>query len=309
MFLSRVLKVAKSVTRRGYVLLDRMDKVLESETDSGVHTFLVKRAAARYDMTASADEQYYAVRYGDFIAAELARLKIKGGHLVDLACGQGRLILEMHKRGICFDETTGVDFSGEVLQQCRQILDETLPDNSVVLKESDIHKYVEDMNDHSADVILVLEVLYMVFEPEKIYQQLSKKLRPGGVAFLSLRSDLFYALTLLKQGLYESTEKIVSENVGDILGSGVSLNWTNSERILREFPEKYGLEVAAITGIGSCSGILGDPQDQICRPSQLGEAAQKYLAQLELAMGKSHPNSGRYILFSVTKATANKAKG
>ncbi|MDG2258400.1 MAG: methyltransferase domain-containing protein [Paracoccaceae bacterium] len=309
MLLNRLLKIAKSLARKGYLLLDRLDKALEQNPDSGVHTYLVKRAASRYDMTTSADEPYYAERYGDFISKELKSLEIEGGHLFDLACGQGRLILELARRGIQFDNITGADFSGDILNQCRQILDDTLPGNSVVLKESDIHKFVENMDDNSADVMLLLEVLYMVFEPEKIYGQLSKKLRPGGVAFLSLRSDLFYALTLLKQGLYENTEQVVHGNVGDIFGSGVNLNWTNSAQILREFPEKYGLEVTAFMGIGSCSGIPGDPLDHICRPSQLDEKAYNYLAQLEQTMGSRHPDSGRYILFCVTKAASIEAKG
>jgi 2-polyprenyl-3-methyl-5-hydroxy-6-metoxy-1,4-benzoquinol methylase len=308
MFLGRILKVAKSMIRRSYVFLDRIDKVLERKKDTRIHTYLVRRAAAGYDMTEAVDELYYATRYGDFISAELAKLEIQGGHLVDLACGQGRLILELRRRGLNFSQITGVDFSSEVLEKCRQNLDEALPGNSVVLKNNDVHRFVGEMEDNSADVILILEVLYMVFEPEKIYQQLSQKLRPGGVAFLSVRSDLFYALTLLKQGLYEKTEEIFSKKMGDILGSGVTLNWTNSEQILHDFPKQYGLKVSAITGIGSCSGIPGDPHDQICRPSQFGEREQKYLSQLEKKVGDSYPDTGRYILFSVNKEIRSKAK-
>ena len=51
-----------------------------------------------------------------------------------------------------------------------------------------------------------------------------------------------------------------------------------------------------MTGVGTLSGIVGDPLSHLVRPSQLDQDEQKHLMKLECAMGKSFPDAGRYIL-------------
>jgi hypothetical protein len=89
---------------------------------------------------------------------------------------------------------------------------------------------------------------------------------------------------------------------GTIYGTDVELSWTNSREIRNTFPQKFNLKVGDIFGIGSCSGISGDPHDSICMPSELADPEILQLRSLENYFGEHYPDTGRYILFAVSPA-------
>ena len=301
-FVSRFLKLGKSALRFFYNTLHNWDRAIGVEFDKKTHDYLVRRTASAYDMVTAPDESYYARHYGDFIEEEL----VSHGYtsqdkLYDLACGQGRIINELLSRGLNFKSITGVDFSNDALSRARVNLGKFEPDVDIHLETSDIVDYVRLVEDESIDVLLLLEVLYMLPNPELVLSQISRILKSTGIVFFSIRTDHYYALSAVKQGLFNKLKALETETSDELFNSGVVLNWTCSDTIFNELTISYGLIVRECTAIGSCSGIPGDPFASIVRPSELNSEDQKSLFQIEKFLGQKYPNSGRYLLFSATK--------
>ena len=294
----------KSVIRRIYNVLNGWDQSTGIVFDEAAHNFLVRRAAGAYDMMDASDEGYYARQYGDFIEEHL-ELHGPTSHdlMLDLACGQGRIISELLGRELNLKNIIGVDFSDEVLRKARINLAEAGEDISINFASLDILEYIRTVEDGSVDILLLFEVLYMLPNPELVLSEISKKLSPDGIAFFSVRTDYYYGLSTLKQGLYQKLDLFKSANHGQIFDSGVQFNWTDSAKILDEFSTSYGLIVKECVAVGSCSGIPGDPYEYIVRPSELSSLDQNKLLKLEKFLGKKYPDSGRYLLFSAVRAT------
>ena len=302
----RILKLFKLILRKLLFIINNIDQKLETEFDLKAHDFLVKRGASKYDMFKADDEKYYAKQYCNIIYNELNDRNLLNSTTVhDLACGQGRLIQELLKKKNNFKSIIAVDFSQQALKKCQQYLTENFPaEDRVTLENEDILNYLSNMPDNSLEVVLLLEVLYMVDNPEKILRILSQKLKSSGVAFISLRSDYFSGLSIIRQNLLESTDMLLNKQSGFLFNSSVMFNWTNSKTIKKVFLKKFNLNPGEIFGIGTCSGIPGDPHEFICRPSKLGLSEVKNLLKLESLFGEKYPDTGRYLLFPVVSNTA-----
>ena len=148
----------------------------------------------------------------------------------------------------------------------------------------------------------MLEVSYMMSDYLMIFKLLEKKLKPDGKIIMSVRSRYYYALLLLKIGLIDSSSITINNNHGDILGTGINLNWTDSNELQIRLLRDYNLKVENIFGIGTCSGIAQDPFDTIMQPSSLSVKEQEKLYEIEDHFGNKYPDSGRYILFSAVKS-------
>lgn len=302
MLFRRLLKILKIVVRRIYGLLNYLDLKYDDVLDKKGHDYLVRKVASGYDMVKAADEGYFANQYSRYILRELQERKVEhGGVLLDLACGQGRIIDKLRSSAeFEFGKIIGVDFSGEALLQAEKYLNENKDIPFVELIESDIIEYVENCPDDSVDVVLILEVLYMLPNFERVLRHIKRIIRPGGVAFISLRSDYYYGLSVVRQGLFASIPLLIKQDRGELYGNGVEMNWTNKSQVSSNFLQDFGLKVDNIFGVGACSGILNDPHDVICRPSGLSSQEQNELQLLEEYFGKRYPEVGRYMLFATT---------
>jgi len=60
--------------------------------------------------------------------------------------------------------------------------------------------------------------------------------------------------------------------------------------------EDLGFNLLDLVGIGSSSGIEGDPYAGIARPSKLDDAERGKLMHLEIELARSSPDTGRYML-------------
>ena len=302
-FISRFLKLSKSILRVAYNILHSWDRAIGLGFDEDIHNYLVRRAAKTYDMMDAPDETYYARHYGDFIEEKLVLNGLSSqATLLDLACGQGRIISELAGRDLHFKNIIGVDFSDDVLTRARMNLSRISADVNIKFESADLLDYVRTVEDKSIDVLLLLEVLYMVPDPEALLSEISRTLTSSGIAFFSVRTDYYYGLSALKQSLFNKLQEFEFSTASELFDSGVQLNWTNSERIFNDLASKYGLSVRGCTAIGSCSGIPGDPLESIVRPSELNSADQESLLKLEKFMGNKYPDSGRYLLFSAVRA-------
>ncbi len=143
-------------------------------------------------------------KQADFIINEL---NLKGNEkILDLACGYGRHALEFARRGFC---VTGVDITPEYIRFAVQEAEKEKLDAHFILSD------IRDINFTNAfDVVLNMAdgaVGYLENENEnnKIFEIISKALKPGGKHFMDIMNRA-YAETHFPCKLWEAGEKCLT---------------------------------------------------------------------------------------------------
>jgi ubiquinone/menaquinone biosynthesis C-methylase UbiE len=106
--------------------------------------------------------------------------------ILDIGCGEG-IMLEKLGRSFPDRTITGIDFMEENVGICERC---DLP-----AKQGDI--YSLDLPDNYADVILLMEVIEHLKDPQAAVAQLHRVLKPGGRLIVVYPNDKFFLLTRL----------------------------------------------------------------------------------------------------------------
>ncbi len=254
--------------------------------------------STRYSMVDAPDEAYYADQYWRLMLPHLSTLSRKAS-VLDLGCSQGRFSLKAAEQ---FPEASivGCDLSASAIEEARRNAGARRLRN-VQFRLQDIAECLASVDRESVDAILLTEVTF--FYPEWVHDfpQIVEKLKRGGILAASFRSQYFDALHLVRDRHWSGVTTLLTERSGAPFGSSTRYSWSTAEEV-RSTLEERGLTVLELCGIGCCSGIPSDPHDSICRPSQLSDAERAKLMELELGVGRSVPDGGRYILAVGRKA-------
>lgn len=245
-----------------------------------------------YDMVEAPDELYYADQYWSLMRPYLEVLP-EDATILDLGCGQGRFTIRLGKlfeRG----HVVACDLSASAITQARAYASQYDTGN-IEFHVLPIADCLKALDDESVDAILLIEVTFFYPRWQEAVLDAVRTLRPGGMLFVSFRSQYFDALSMVRIRRWEDMQHVLQERKGAILGS-TGLTWQTSEEVRTLLTESVGLEVLELCGIGVCSGIVDDPHHHICRPSQLTEMERERLMTIELELGKTVPDSGRYML-------------
>jgi SAM-dependent methyltransferase len=251
-----------------------------------------------YSMVNSPDEPYYAQQYWTIISQYLTSMP-EDARALDLGCSQGRLSKKLGER-FCKGTVSGCDISSSAIQEAEHYAVTHSLDN-IEFHVQSISECLADVKKESCDVILHTEVAFFYPDWKSDLPNIIESLKPGGILAISLRSQYFNALCLARDHRWESVDKVVNCREGEIVDPGTTFTWQTSSEIESLFIKEDKVELLEIRGIGVCSGISADPHDFICQPSQLNDKNRQKLMQLELEVGKSAPDSGRYILAIVRK--------
>lgn len=257
-------------------------------------------ASTHYDMVRAPDEPFYAEQYWRIMLAHLKGLP-QTATALDLGCGQGRFAVRLAKL-FAQGKVVACDLSEKAIFQARENAARDSLGN-IDFQAGTIADCVEHLGAVAVDVVLLTEVTIFYPNWEQDFPRILRTLKPGGILMISFRSQYFEALCVARSRLWKSVESVLQDRQGAILGSSTVFTWQTSAEIRTLLSETHGLELLELHGIGACSGIPGDPHDHICRPSQLGEGERELLMRLELELGKSVPDGGRYVL-----AVARKSK-
>lgn len=294
-----LIRFGKLLSRKSYTILSQLDVALGNRYYVHQHNGRVLARAESYDMRAEPDEEYYANRYFEYILPQLDSRLIPGTKIIDLGCGQGRMISRfLEQSEFSHVQFIGVDFSKSVIEKARKFFNDR---QNVLFVDNDVIEYLDRTEDDSLEFVLALEFVYMLHDKERFFHLLSKKLKKGGLAFISVRSVVYYSQFLVRNGLFDEVEKLINCDFGPIFGSSVIANWEKEKDIQQRYKNNYNLDISHVRGIGSCSGISGDPMGAV-RPSLLSKQDQKKLSLIEDYVGQAHPFTGRYILFTATKS-------
>lgn len=249
--------------------------------------------STQYDMVLASDEAYYAEQYWTVIEPTLS-MSPKDAVCLDLGCGQGRF---SYKLSMQFPKGNVIacDFSPAAIDSAIAGAKLRKIDN-IAFHCRSIDQQLALHQQNSFDVIMMSEVTFYYPDWSTHKHELIRLLRPDGVLIISFRSQYFDALCLVRDNLFDSAEMLLHNRKGRIFPTLLAeFSWQTSAEVITFFKE-HGLELVALQGIGVCSGIPGDPHDLIARPSLLDDKQRSELMKLELEIGKTVPDAGRYIL-------------
>jgi len=290
-----------SVNRRVQKYLLACDRLLDSGYDQRSHRRRVVDSTRSHDMVKDPDEVYFADQYWRFIKRQLVRFDCdRNGNYLDLGCGQGRITTLLADWLKDNGTVTGVDISESALRQAR-VYNGVGRGRKISFKTGDILLELRNTADVSVGGILLLEVLLFYPEERIVLQELERVLKPGGLLFVSVRSQYFNILSVIQERLFEMAPVVLHERSGRVFGTDVWFNWHRAEEFSRLLENEFGFDVVDLTGIGCCSGIKGDPHASIVRPSQLIKNERDILMDIETGVGHILPDTGRYILVAAIK--------
>lgn len=271
------------------------DEVL---TDLPSHNEAIIRTMTRYDMTANPDEAYYARQYLHWIIPELEfRFPNRNARVLDLGCGQGRLAIPIASWASGKGEVVGVDLTGPAIEKARENAGGL---DSVSFVSSDILQFLRVQGDSTWNVVLLIEVTFFLPSWREVLGEIARVLKPGGVAFVSFRSQYYNLLQTVWSWRWDAAMMSLEKREGYLWGKPVWYTWQTPEDI-KQILSSLGLNLLAIRGIGVCSGLEEDPLGAIVRPSQLPEEQRERLMIIECAVAEQYAACGRYILTTAEK--------
>lgn len=248
--------------------------------------------STRYDMVFADDEPYYASQYWSIIEPYLINFPING-KILDLGCSQGRFAMKLANK-FPHASVTACDISASAIDQAKNYAGKS-GINNIEFLVKDISSCIDDFNKDSLDLVFMTEV--SIFYPgwvgdlSKIYDAL----KPNGFFIISNRSQYFNSLCIVRSNKFEKIDLLLNCREGKLFESGMNFTWQTSKEVSLILA-KHNFDIVEQRGIGVCSGITGDPHDLICRPSLINDRDKNELMKLELEIGASLPDAGRYIL-------------
>lgn len=293
----RILRAFILINRLVLRKLIQLDQHLSPHSTQSSHNHLVVRSTQRHDMFEDADEKYYASEYWEIFKRHLShRIPDPGFTIVDLGCGQGRNSLPLARWAQSHQgRVVGIDLSRTAIEAAKKnAVAEKLDNCRFVV--ADIFEYLKTLEDESLDIVFLIEVTFFMKDPLKTLQEIRRTLKPGGVLFANFRPQYFNVLSIIKEGLWGSTDMVLNQRSGRLTGTDINLTWTTAKEIKELISQDLGFNLLELSSVGSCSGIAGDPHSGICRPSLLTAAERQRLSALERRLGADLPDTGRYMV-------------
>jgi len=292
---SLILFLSKGFRKLSKIL---QEIVVKFANNSFFESQIVKSTS--YNMVLSENESYYADQYWKTIKFYLKSMPANP-KIIDLGCSQGRLTIKLAKY-FSKGKLIGCDISKKAINYANDYMKQKKVKN-IDFRNQTIKKCIVSFENSSVDIFVMTEVAFFYPEWRNDMNLIIDKLKPGGLLIMSFRSLYYYAMYLVKNSLYDQLDTIINKRDGHILNTASNFSWNTSHEIKELFTKKYNCEILQIIGIGSCSGIPGDPNENIAQPSKLFNNELKILDDIETFLGKDMPDTGRYML-----AIANKKK-
>jgi SAM-dependent methyltransferase len=150
--------------------------------------------------------------------------------------------------------------------------------------------------DPAFDIVLCLELLYLLPDWEQVLGGLVSSLDPEGNLVASHRSQGYYVHRMLRDRDFDGLDLILS-------GRHAALNAQSLDDVERAYGE-LGLRLDSVTGVGTLSGIAVDPFAAITDPSRLSRSERLRLRGYETdpELNRRFIDSARYLLVVASRA-------
>ena len=246
------------------------------------------RAPRAPNMHQSRGEQFYL----DLYRGHLDPFLPAGAAILDLGCQYGRFTIPLAREG---HHVVATDVDAAYGDYIRSQLP---PGTQAEFRQEDIRETVRNLEAESFDVILCLEVLYVLPDFTQVLAALRPALRPDGVLAASHRSVGYYLYRFLAERSFDRLEEILE-------GRHPYFNCQSSQQ-LRSIYDELGYSVQHLAGIGLFSGMLADPFARLNDPDSLSDADQSVLAAYESRedLQALFADNARYLLAISKKSPA-----
>jgi ubiquinone/menaquinone biosynthesis C-methylase UbiE len=210
-------------------------------------------AAAYFESTAPRWDEFYADHGKQTVYATIYRSRLAtalsladglrlppGSHCLDIGCGPGIATVALAQRGFAVD---AVDLVEAQLDRVRRRVAEARLGKRVVTTVGDIHHL--DFPDGVFDFVLVIGVMEWLEDPDKPLREISRVLKPGGRAILSV--DNKWALRNIFDPLMTPPLAPFKRHVGRFL------SWCGLRR--QSGPHDYSYSIAEFDRLTANAGL------------------------------------------------------
>jgi 2-polyprenyl-3-methyl-5-hydroxy-6-metoxy-1,4-benzoquinol methylase len=211
-------------------------------------------------MREDAGEQHYREQYMDVISPLLP----PRSRVLDVGSQYGRFAIPLAEQGHDVVAT-------EPDPECVADLTKRCPQLDVRHERADVT--IRELRDERFDLVLCLELLYVLPDWRGLLRGLGGLLGPAGRIAASHRSQGYYIYRMLHEGRHDELDELLA-------GRHPTLNAQRPDELRSDYADA-GLRVESISAIGAFSGIHVDPFAAICDPRDLTQQDRDRLQRLE----------------------------
>lgn len=230
-------------------------------------------------------EKYYYQQYNHHISRYLER----GKTLLDVGCQMGRFTIPAAIAGM---HVTATDIRTSYFKFISKQINNR---GNVDFRHETLEKSLAELENQRFDVVMCLELLYNLSEPENNFKALSRLVKPDGVIITSHRTPGYYLYRFIREKKYIEAGMILSKNH----------RYYNAQTPaeLSSWCSDSGLELLSLVPVGVFSGFGSDAFTGIANPGKLNSEQTKQLNELETnaELQKLFINNARYMLLIARK--------
>ena len=225
-------------------------------------------------------EQYYFRQYFSAIGPYLK----EGMKVCDVGCQYGRFTIPLAENGI---QVTATDLKEKYF---KYIASHTSRAGNISFRNESITETIQSLRGARFDVVLCLELIYNLLNPEDLLKGLKTLVSDNGLVIVSHRSKGYYLYRFLREKKYAEAQAIINH-------SHPGYNAQDTEELKKMYHDA-GMEIVSIHGIGMFSGYGDDAFAGINKPTMMNLQQMKALSLLEQdeELQSVFINNSRYIL-------------
>lgn len=241
-----------------------------------------------YDMHDDPDEAFFARLYLERIKTHAALAQIRPpATVLDAGCQAGRLLVPLAQAGF---QVTGIDTSRFALRRARKHAAAAGVEASLI--QGDILEVLQQNARRQYDMVVCMEVLYLVERYRAMLAALAGAVKPGGLLCVSHRPQQYFLLEALRHRHYKTAHLVLTSSEGHFDGPFPEKGYYNwqTEAILRQMYKGLGLEWVALYPIDRYAWLSG------IAPSRLTDQQRAAWLQSELEPSTATDTCARYVL-------------
>jgi hypothetical protein len=186
----------------------------------------------------------------------------------------------------------GLDLSPQALRQAKNNAQTMGLKNTAYLQQDLLKKNRLPVR---GNIMISNEVFFINPDWRKILNHMISSAQPGTLYFCSWRPRLYYLAAALKNRHWDDVEIILKKGSGALENSPVHFSWADAGAVVN-YLQRRGMTILDVQGIGTLSGLVGEPYESIISPMAISAQGRSTLEKIDLIIGKRIPDASRYFM-------------